>query len=60
MPDSPPDAHASGASAAAHDPQESSVAELMEDVVAAVKPRLRGWLHAGSFPIVVVAGMVVA
>jgi hemolysin III len=28
------------------------------DVVDAVKPRLRGWVHAGSFPVVVIAGIV--
>ena len=27
-------------------------------VVAAVKPKLRGWIHAGSFPLVVAAGIV--
>ena len=26
--------------------------------VAAVKPKLRGWIHAGSFPLVLVAGIV--
>ena len=30
----------------------------MADKMAEVKPRLRGWVHAGSIPIVVVAGMV--
>ncbi|WP_270886221.1 PAQR family membrane homeostasis protein TrhA [Pedococcus sp. 5OH_020] len=30
----------------------------MESVVAAVKPRLRGWLHAGMVPLAVVAGLV--
>ena len=61
VPDGPREtgAPASGSYSAANDQQESaSVVELMEDVVAAVKPRLRGWLHAGSFPIVVVAGIV--
>src|SRR3954464_6785350 len=28
------------------------------DVVRAVKPQLRGWLHAGTFPVAVVAGIV--
>ncbi len=28
------------------------------DVVRAVKPRLRGWLHAGTFPFAVAAGIV--
>ncbi len=30
----------------------------LETVVAAVKPRLRGWLHAGMFPLALVAGIV--
>lgn len=30
----------------------------VEDVVRAVKPHLRGWLHAGTFPVAVVAGIV--
>ncbi|WP_066584882.1 PAQR family membrane homeostasis protein TrhA [Cellulomonas timonensis] len=30
----------------------------VEDVVSAIKPRLRGWLHAGMFPLVVVASIV--
>lgn len=29
----------------------------MRDAVNAVKPKLRGWLHAGTFPIAVVAGL---
>src|SRR3954464_1819613 len=28
------------------------------DVVRAVKPGLRGWLHLGTFPVAVVAGIV--
>lgn len=39
-----------------------SVAERMgervDEVVAAVKPHLRGWLHAGVFPLVLVGGIV--
>jgi hemolysin III len=31
---------------------------VVEEVVRAVKPRLRGWLHAGTFPVSVVAGTV--
>ena len=31
---------------------------MVEDVARAVKPRLRGWLHAGTFPLAVVAGTV--
>src|SRR6476469_1430449 len=34
------------------------VGERVDDVVAAVKPHLRGWLHAGVFPLVVAAGIV--
>ena len=30
----------------------------VEELVAAVKPRLRGWLHAGTFPLALVAGLV--
>jgi hemolysin III len=30
---------------------------LVDDVLQAVKPRLRGWLHAGTFPLSVVAGI---
>src|SRR6476469_5008389 len=29
-----------------------------EDLVAVVKPRLRGWLHAGTFPLALAAGIV--
>ncbi len=35
-----------------------SVGDRVEDVVAAVKPHLRGWLHAGSTPLVLAAGIV--
>jgi len=28
------------------------------DLAQAVKPRLRGWLHAGTFPLALVAGLV--
>lgn len=31
---------------------------VVPDAVRAVKPHLRGWLHAGTFPIAVVAGIV--
>ncbi len=34
------------------------VGDRMDEVVAAVKPHLRGWLHAGVFPLVLVAGIV--
>jgi len=30
----------------------------VEELVAAVKPRLRGWLHAGTFPLSLAAGIV--
>jgi hemolysin III len=32
--------------------------DQLASTVAAVKPRLRGWLHAGTFPLSVVAGIV--
>src|SRR4051795_4792888 len=32
--------------------------EAVSDAVQAVKPRLRGWLHAGTFPLAVAAGIV--
>ncbi len=32
--------------------------KAVDDLVSAVKPRLRGWLHAGTFPLSVVAGIV--
>jgi hemolysin III len=31
---------------------------VVDDVVRAVKPKLRGWLHAGTFPLSVAAGIV--
>ena len=31
---------------------------LAEHVVETVKPRLRGWIHAGTFPLAVVSGLV--
>jgi hemolysin III len=44
------------------EPPAGSVSEAVTDavaeVVAAVKPRLRGWLHAGTFPVALVAGIV--
>jgi hemolysin III len=36
----------------------SEHAGLVEEVARAVKPRLRGWLHAGTFPLSVAAGIV--
>jgi hemolysin III len=35
-----------------------SVGDSVESVAQAVKPRLRGWIHAGSFPLVLAAGIV--
>ena len=32
--------------------------DRVDDVIATVKPKLRGWLHAGTFPLVVAAGIV--
>jgi hemolysin III len=40
---------------------EDSTAQMVEDVVElvrGVKPHLRGWLHAGTFPVAVAAGIV--
>ena len=35
-----------------------SMGDRVDDVIANVKPKLRGWLHAGTFPLVVAAGIV--
>ncbi|MFD4988543.1 hemolysin III family protein [Streptomyces sp. NPDC058374] len=35
----------------------SSAAKLAAEIPAIVKPKLRGWLHAGMFPAVVIAGL---
>src|SRR4051794_15914265 len=35
-----------------------AVSEAVSEAVAVVKPRLRGWLHAGTFPVAVAAGIV--
>jgi hemolysin III len=32
--------------------------DVVDGIARAVKPRLRGWLHAGTFPIALVAGIV--
>src|SRR5690349_2238552 len=37
---------------------EAAVGAAVESAVAALKPRLRGWIHLGTFPVVVVAGIV--
>lgn len=43
---------------ASSDPVHDTVGAQVEAVAAAVKPRLRGWIHAGMFPIAMVAGIV--
>ncbi len=40
------------------DPRPTQPAGSVEELVAAVRPRLRGWLHAGTFPVAVAAGIV--
>lgn len=37
-----------------------TVGEAVVEVAAAVKPRLRGWLHAGIFPLALAAGIVLS
>ena len=37
-----------------------TVGDAARDLVAAVKPRLRGWLHAATFPLALVAGIVLS
>ena len=37
---------------------EQAVERAVEQVVVMVKPHLRGWLHAGTFPVAVTAGIV--
>ena len=32
--------------------------DQINDAIAAVKPKLRGWLHVGIFPVAVIAGAV--
>jgi hemolysin III len=39
-------------------PPESGPPEPVAEVIQAVKPKLRGWLHAGAAPIALVAGIV--
>src|SRR4051812_25210946 len=34
------------------------VDDAVDEFVQAVKPKLRGWLHLGTFPVAVVAGIV--
>ena len=38
--------------------QQSPAGRAAEQVAAAVKPRLRGWLHAGTAPVALVAGII--
>ncbi|MBA3488302.1 MAG: hemolysin III family protein [Longispora sp.] len=35
-----------------------SITDHAADLIEEVKPRLRGWLHAGTFPVALVAGLV--
>jgi hemolysin III len=37
-----------------------AVGDAARDLVAVVKPRLRGWLHAGTFPLALAAGIVLS
>jgi hemolysin III len=39
-------------------PDGDAFGDAVGDAVAAVKPHLRGWLHAGTFPLAVAAGIV--
>ena len=41
-------------------PQPQAAPDVLGDLVAAVKPRLRGWLHAGTFPLALAAGIVLS
>jgi hemolysin III len=41
-----------------HRPLTEAVTDTAEALAETVKPHLRGWIHAGSFPLVVVAGIV--
>ena len=43
---------------AGQDEFSAAVQDVVADAVAAVKPRLRGWLHAATFPLALVAGIV--
>jgi hemolysin III len=36
----------------------SAMGEAVDDAVAVVKPKLRGWLHAGTTPLALAAGIV--
>ncbi len=39
-------------------PRASAVEALVEEVAEVVRPRLRGWLHLGTFPLALLAGVV--
>ena len=39
-------------------PDPRAVVDDLESLARSVKPRLRGWLHAGTFPVAVAAGIV--
>src|SRR3954451_20280584 len=40
------------------DAVETAVGTAVESAMAAIKPRLRGWIHLGTFPLAVAAGVV--
>lgn len=40
------------------DAVETAVGAAVESAMAAIKPRLRGWIHLGTFPLAVAAGIV--
>src|SRR5687767_16015860 len=39
-------------------PDPRAVVDDLESLARSVKPRLRGWLHAGTFPVALAAGIV--
>jgi len=58
---SPAEPHAEGSPAPGAHALENvreSVGDAVEKVAEAVKPRLRGWIHAGTFPFALVASIV--
>jgi hemolysin III len=58
QPPSPADPQVTGAAEPAIEGAMGRTAEVVDRTVAAVKPRLRGWIHAGTFPVACVAGLV--
>jgi len=40
------------------EPLTAKVEDAVEDLLTVAKPRLRGWLHAGTFPLAVAGGLV--